>query len=313
MVLGYQKQWQFLKGSIERGRIPHALIFAGQEGLGKKTLAIEFIKLLNCQFLSDGQPCQTCQSCKEIEKNIYPDLALVEPEEKEIRVAQIRKLRSRLSLRSFGDCFKAVILDRADCLNQEAQSAFLKLLEEPEGKTLFILIVEHPEALFSTILSRVEILKFYPLPHNEIKEELKKRGLSENQSQEIAFFSWGRIGRAMNFLRDPKDFENEKQRLKEIIQLTNIETFDLSCSFQYAKEISSRPQEIKNVLDLWLRYFREKLLGKISEQQAGSEQENYSLTKLRKILEKIQNTQFLLSNTNVNPRLALETLMLELG
>lgn len=198
-MIGHHKQWRFLQKAAERGRIPHALLFAGQKELGKKNLAIEFIKLLNCQTPINNQPCQTCQNCQEIEKNICPDLIFIEPEEKEIRVAQIKQLRSRLVLRSFGNCFKAIILDRADSLNQEAQSAFLKLLEEPKGKTIFILIAQHPKRLFSTILSRVEILKFYPIPDDEIKVCLKNKGLSEKQAQEIAFFFLGEAGQSAEF------------------------------------------------------------------------------------------------------------------
>ncbi len=278
------------------------MLFTGESNLGKRTLAIEFIKLLNCQNPVNCQPCGTCENCRAIAKNIYPELTIIEPEEKEIRVAQIRKLRARLNLRSFSDCFKAVILDKANSLNQEAQSAFLKLLEEPKGKTLFILIARHPEMLFPTILSRVEILKFYPAPDHEIKEELKKKGLSENQAQEIVSLSWGRPGRAVNFLQNPKEFENAKQELKEIVRLINS---DLSFRFQYAKKISAQPKEIKNILDIWLRYFRNEL---IEKSQASS----YSLSRLRKILEIIQKTQFLLSNTNVNPKLAIEMVMLEI-
>jgi DNA polymerase-3 subunit delta' len=316
MLVGHKKQWQFLQGAVKQGRVPHALLFTGESHLGKKTLAIEFIKLLNCQNPCDGKPCQICQNCKEIAKNIYPELTLVQPEEKEkeIRVAQIRALRSRLALRSFDGCFKAVILDNANFLNQEAQSAFLKLLEEPKGKTVFILIAEHPEMLFSTILSRVEILRFYPVADDEIKKELKKRGLSENEIHEIISLSWGKPGRAINLLQNPNHLKDEKQKLAEIIKLSRS---DLASRFQYAKKISARPLEIKNILDGWLRYFRRKLLGKISEPRKVAslprgEQENYSLFQLRKILEAIQRTQFLISSTNINPKLALEIMMLEI-
>lgn len=138
---------QFLKKAAELGRIPHALLFYGQNQEEKMSAALEFIGLVNG---------------KESLEGVRPDLVLIEPaEDKEIKISQIRDLHSRLSLKSYSSPFKAAIINQAHYLNQEAQSAFLKLLEEPKGQTIFILITEYPEMLLPTILSRVERLRFY--------------------------------------------------------------------------------------------------------------------------------------------------------
>ncbi len=309
MIIGHKKQQELLKKTIEHGKIPHALFFCGEQGLGKKIVAIEFIKLLNCRFPLNGEPCMTCRTCREIEKNIYPELTFVEvgDGEKEIKVAQIRALRSHLVLRSFDGSFKTIIIDNAELLNQEAQNAFLKLLEEPRGKTVFILIAEHSDALLSTILSRVQVLRFYSVPKQEIKKFLMGKKLSENQATSITAFSWGRPGRAINFLEDPKEFEKEKQKVKEITQLINA---DLAFRFQYAKNISEK-EELQDILDLWLRYFRALLLGKFKVADSKLKIK-YSLSQLEKIVGSIIDIRYLLSSTNVNAKIALEMLMLEL-
>lgn len=266
MMLSHQKQRQFLKKTAELGKTPHALLFYGQNSIGKKTLALEFIKLLNCQkenFIE--RPCQKCRSCQDIAKNVHPDLFIVEPEQKEIKINQIRDLHTHLSLRAYSAPFKAVIIDQAHCLNEAAQSAFLKLLEEPKGRTIFILITEYPEMLLPTVLSRVERLRFY--------SSLKK-------------------------------IDPQEKRIKEILQMSRS---DLVTRFQYAKELSQEPQDLKETLDIWLRYFREMLLAAVNHQS-----KEYSITKLQRILRLIQSTYFLISTTNVSPRLALEILMLEL-
>lgn len=140
------KPLQFLKKAVELGRIPHALLFYGQDQEEKMSAALEFIKLVNGPEALSG---------------VRPDLVIIEPEEeKEIKISQIRELHAKLSLKSYSAPFKAAIINRAHCLNQEAQSAFLKLLEEPKGRTIFILITEYPEMLLPTILSRVERLRF---------------------------------------------------------------------------------------------------------------------------------------------------------
>ena len=228
MMLNHQKQRDFLKKTAELGKIPHALLFYGQNSIGKKTLALEFIKLLNCQAESfEERPCQKCRTCQDIEKKVSPDLFIVEPEEnKEIKISQIRALHSHLSLRAYSAPFKAVIIDKAHCLNQEAQSAFLKLLEEPKGKTIFILITEYPEMLLPTVLSRVERLRFY------------------------------------NAQTKPQT----AQQKKIIAEMLKVKEQEVALRFQYAKKLAEEPQNLKEVLEVWLVYFREMFISSVNNQ-----------------------------------------------
>ncbi|MFH1423891.1 MAG: DNA polymerase III subunit [Candidatus Nealsonbacteria bacterium] len=268
-MLRNPKQWQFLKKTAELGKTPHALLFYGRGACGKRTLALEFIKLLNCESKSfEARPCRTCRACLDIEKNTHPDLTIVEPQEsKEIKIFQIRELQKNLSLKSYSAPFKTAIIDKAHLLNQEAQSAFLKMLEEPKGNSLFILISEYPEMLLPTILSRVERVRFYsPAAREKSKEE--------------------------------------KEAIDEIIRLSGQ---NLLSRFQYIKSLAEDSPDLKGLLDIWLSYFREVLLSVINGKSG-----DYSVAKLRKILKAIQNISFLISTTNVNKRLALEILMLEL-
>jgi len=307
MIIGHQKQWEFLKKCAESGKLSHAYLFLGQEKLGKKTLALEFIKLLNCE--NPGlSPCQTCRSCQDIQKRQHPDLTMVEPEKKAIQISQIRDLSWKLSLRPYSASFKAAIIDQAHSMNQEAQSCFLKTLEEPKGKALLILITEYPEMLFPTILSRVQKIKFYPVKKTEVEEYLKSQAISEKESEQIGELCLGKPGLAVDFVKLPQKLEIQKQKIEELTFLTSS---DLASRFQYAKEITRQSQNLKETLDIWLKHFRGILLSKIH----GKEDENfrhYPLNKLRNILKLVQSTNFLISTTNVNPRLALEILMLEL-
>lgn len=295
MLIGHQKQWQFLKKAIELEKISRTFLFFGEEKLGKKTLALEFIKS------AFGQ---------DIREKAHPDFILIEPSRQGggvgIQIAQIRDLIWRLSLKPFSAPFKAAIIDQAHLMNKEAQNCFLKTLEEPRGDTLLILITEYPKVLLPTILSRVEAIRFLPVPLKEIEAFLRNQELSEAEIQELSSLSLGRPGRVIDFYREPRKRENQKEKIKEVIKLNNSR---LSFRFQYAKELSREPQNLKEILDIWLRYFRELLLSNLKGEAVSN---NYSLNKLKNILRVIQNTKFLISTTNVNPRLALETLMLEL-
>ena len=305
MIIGHQKQWQFLKKSAETNRLSHAYLFFGQERLGKKTLALEFIKFLNCQDNNQlSKPCQQCSSCKDIQKRQHPDLFWIEPVGKDIQISQIRNLQWRLSLRPFSASFKSAIIDQAHCMNSEAQSCILKTLEEPSGKAILILITEYPELLFSTILSRVQKIRFSPVPISEIEDYLKKQRIPQEETNKIAFLSFGRPGLATDFLLNPQKLEYQNQKVKEMVQ---IRQSDLIFRFQYIKDAVSKKYNVKELLDIWLRYFREILFRTLKNDQTG-----YSLDRVKSIINTIQNINFLISTTNVNQRLALEQLMLEI-
>ena len=163
MIIGHQKQWEFLKKSFELGRATHAYLFEGQEGLGKKTLAIELAK----EILKE-----------DVSKKHHPDYVLIEPEKKEIQIGQIRDFIWRLSLKPVLGQVKFAIINQAHSMNEEAQNCFLKTLEEPKGNALMILITEYPQMLLPTIRSRCEIIKFYPVKRSEI-EKLSHRYFSK--------------------------------------------------------------------------------------------------------------------------------------
>lgn len=289
-IIGHQKQWQFLKKSVELGKISHAYLFSGEAHLGKKRIALEFVKLINGENFGLG----------------HPDLILIEPKGRApIQIAQIRELIQKLSLKPYSAPFKVALIDQAHLMTKDSQNSFLKTLEEPKGRTLLILITEAPERLLATISSRCEIIKFSPVKENEIKSYLREKLVDENW-EEASKFCLGRPGEAVNFVSDPQKLENRKKIIKELIKISNS---GLASRFQYAKELS-RESNLREILDIWLSYFRNVLLSTINNQQSTINK--YSFPKLKNILNQIQNTNFLLMSTNVNPRLALEILMLEL-
>jgi len=308
MLLGHQKQWQFLKKSFLLGRIPHALLFEGQEKVGKKTLAIEFIKLINCQENDFSlRPCQKCLSCQAIGRGVHPDFVFISPIDKEIQISQIRDLSLRLAEKPSLSPFKSAILDEAHLMNQEAQSAFLKTLEEPKGNTILILITEYPERLFSTILSRVQKIKFFPVKKEEIENFLREKGISEEKTKEILKTSLARPGLVIDFLSNPEKLKEREMIIKELNEILHS---DLANRFQYVKNLSLK-NNLGEILELWLNYFRDRLIQEICR-GSFSEKSNDSFFKLKNTLRQIQKINFLTSTTNINRKLALETLMLEI-
>jgi len=307
-IVGHQKQWQFLKKSVELKKLSHAYLFSGEEKLGKKTVALEFIKLI-------------CGK-EDVFEREHPDLFLISPEiGTSIQINQIRELNWKLSLKPSLAPFKVALLDKAHLMNEEAQNCLLKTLEEPRGNAILILISEQPERLFPTILSRCQIIKFFPVKRIEIEEYLKAQGFAEKIAKEITELSLGRPGQAMDLAARPQKIEEQKQSISKLLNLARA---PISLRFQLAKEVSQDYLNLREVLEIWMSFLRKALISRLVDElrsspriatarvKNGSEPGEFSISKLRALLQRIQNTIFLISTTNVNPRLALEIFLLEI-
>ncbi len=298
MVLGHQKQRALLRKISELGKLPHAVLFSGQEKIGKKTLALDFIKYLYCE---NQKACGQCRSCKEVEKRKHPDLALIE-NKGSIQISQIRDLISRLSLKPYSAPLKVGIIDMAHNMTLPAQSCFLKLLEEPKGDTLLIMITEYPETLLSTITSRLQTLRFSPVEKKIIKEYLLKKGISKEKAEELSSISLGKPGRVIDFIDYP---EKLKERKDIILDLLKLKDSSFSERFKYAKEISGSSEKTMEILSVWSEYLREILISK-------SGFKGYSPLKIKNFIKKLQTTQFLIYTTNVSLKFAVENLLITL-
>jgi len=173
MIIGNQKKVDFLIKSVDKDRVSHGYLFFGQEKIGKKKIAIEFAKTLQC--LGKDKPCGLCKNCRDIDNNNHPDLIVIGREEKsgdgegfsgQISILKIRNLRKTLSLSPYLGNYKIAIIDDAHCLNIHSANALLKTLEEPKGKTVIILVSSYPNLLPKTIKSRLQQIKFSLVPRN---------------------------------------------------------------------------------------------------------------------------------------------------
>lgn len=319
MIVGHKTQWQFLRQIAENARVPQAMIFSGQDSLGKKKVALEFVKLLSCQEKDfKKKPCQNCSSCKIIEKNQHPDLNLIAPEKKEIQISQIRGLQGNLNFKSQISSFKFAIIDQAETLNSQAQNCLLKTLEEPRGDSLLILVTSQPKSLFSTIYSRCQILKFYPLSLREIEAYFKSQ-VSFSELEKIFIISQGRPGKIIEFLNNPQKFSSAFKSFKEIENLLKL---NLAEKFSFSKKFFEEETNGENLvyflenLENYLRIVFLKKIGirnKLFDSFSLKVPQDYSLFKIKKVIDSIGDLRILSSRTNINPKLAFENLMITLG
>ncbi|TRZ95457.1 DNA polymerase III subunit delta' [bacterium] len=197
-IKGQSKTVEIIQECIRRNRLVGGYIFAGQEAVGKKFFARTLAKAVNCFKLTDDS-CDSCPSCKKIDKNEHPDLHLLaDPQRSAIKIEQIRRLQKDISLRPYEGKRKVFIIDNAEDLTPEAANALLKILEEPPANSLIILISAKPNLLFKTIISRCKIIKFTSLKRSQLQEILAADYSLDNElAHFLAYFSEGSIGKAL--------------------------------------------------------------------------------------------------------------------
>jgi DNA polymerase-3 subunit delta' len=212
-ILGQRIVKKVLSNQIKNNKFAHAYIFVGQNGVGKRLMSIEFAKILNCTTNdfsnTDIGACGKCLSCKKITKNIHPCLhfidfakqAYIEKEDlkkqKMLKVETIRYMREKLATKIYEGKWQVFIVEPAEKMNAIAANSLLKILEEPPGNTVIILIAKFREVLPNTVISRSQTLFFQPLRQSEISNWLMLNySLDISKSKKIAELSEGSLENA---------------------------------------------------------------------------------------------------------------------
>jgi DNA polymerase-3 subunit delta' len=185
-----------LRTALENRTLPNAYLFLGPEGVGKRTTAVTLAKALHCP-VQQGDACDRCRTCQRIERDLHPDVHLVEPQGQVIKIDQVRQLQAQLALQAYEAGTKVAIVDDADKLTKEAANSTLKILEEPPARTLFILLCESLADLPATVLSRTQIVRFGTMPHDSLVAFLRQQGRSQAAADLAASLSAGRPGKAL--------------------------------------------------------------------------------------------------------------------
>lgn len=162
-INGQDAAVSFLRGHAAAGSVANAYLLTGPEGAGKRRLAIEMAKTLNC---ATSGPCDACSSCTQIAKGAHPDLHVLSPAgaSDQIRIEPVRQLLERIWLRPFSSKYQVVIIDGAERLTEEAANSLLKALEEPPAHSRFMLLTERLSDCLPTIVSRCQLIRCRPRP-----------------------------------------------------------------------------------------------------------------------------------------------------
>ena len=230
-IIGHDRQIDILKRALANNALAHAYLFSGEDGIGKRLTAFALAAALNCEAPGPGGGCGGCSACRRTAGGIHPDVRVMMPESRDeqllatlssrdaekasddIKIDQVRRAQDSISLRPSEGRKKVLIVDGAEAMNEAAQNAFLKTLEEPPGDSLIILITSMPQSLLPTIRSRCQALAFQPLPRRVLAEVVReRRGLPEGDAWFVAALSRGSLGRALA-MDAPKEKADREQFL----------------------------------------------------------------------------------------------------
>jgi DNA polymerase-3 subunit delta' len=211
-IIGQEMAKRVLSRAVREGSPTHAYLFLGPEGSGKATTAVEFAKALNCENPQDGNACGECALCRSIEHGNLPEVRIWSPDRKKQKqdttIDQMREMREFAMLRPVRSRWKVNIVEEGDTLNEESSNCILKLLEEPPGYLVNILIFRNASNALPTIRSRCQLVRFTPVSTAELVDRLlEDRGATNDQARFLGTYSQGCPGRAIRLMEDPTFFE----------------------------------------------------------------------------------------------------------
>ena len=319
-IFGQEKAISVLRSAIRHHRIPHAYLFSGHDGIGKKFTAVTLAKAVNCRE-GDDDSCDRCVSCHKIDEGNHPDVRIIEPEGQFIKIDQIRTLQKDVSYRPYEGKRKVYIIDHAEALRPEAANALLKTLEEPSSDSLIILITANVYALLSTVISRCQLVRFISLGVQKLTTLLvQEKQMPPEQACLIASLSEGCPGRA--FSMDTDETLAKRDFVEQLFQTLSSGLQDVRVLFTYTESLLAKKTEIQEFLDIMLVWYRDmyilqeqgdKHLIANSDAIARLEQsaEQFSASQIRRLFDIVYQTKLdVLRNANL--QLALEVMLISL-
>ncbi|MDD5101728.1 MAG: DNA polymerase III subunit delta' [Endomicrobiaceae bacterium] len=305
-IIAQNKAKTIISEQIKNNKIPHGYIFMGEDGIGKNTTAIEFVKILNCTIndytKTDVGACNHCIACEQINKGSYPDLHIINfakqaeileedvDKQKTLKIDTIRYMQKNVYMKATEGKWKVFILEPAEKMTTAAANCLLKTLEEPPENTIIILIAKHKETIPITIVSRAQTVFFQPLPTNEIANYLQQQhSLSIENSVKIANLSDGSIEKAEMLMLNT---QNEYSSLWSELTSKKLAAVDiLNKSKSVSKDRKSVVEVVNIIAESAIKNFR---------------REPYKYTD---IIEKLTESKKYL-NQNVNPNTVLDDLFI---
>ena len=321
-ILGHEKPIRLLQQAIKTDKVVHSYLFLGNEGIGKKQVALQFSKALNCLGGGNetGEACDHCISCKKVDGGQHPDVLLLEPENHTLKVEQVRQMQRDLAYRPYEGRRRVCIIAAADRMAPNMSNTLLKTLEEPPLHTVIILLANNSRLLLATILSRCQAVRFNPLPVSLVAQWLvKEKGVNTDEAHLLASLSEGSPGRALALQEEM----GEIPRVDLLKGWLGARSLSLEAMEQWAESLPSDRERLVSVLEVGKTLLRDLIMVKAVQdpsklihvdlrEKMESIAAQWDLPALLNRIDGLHQTLLAVSpgRGNANTKLALEAMML---
>ncbi|MBS4023270.1 MAG: DNA polymerase III subunit delta' [Dethiobacter sp.] len=255
-ILGQDRTIRALRLALKDRAVAHAYLFYGPQGSGKKKLGSFFARALNCAVFPEG-PCDSCHSCLRIAAGNHPDIHMVQPEGKSLKIHQVRQVKKLVSFSPRDARYHVFILDATATVTPEAANSLLKILEEPPANTVFIVLSENLETLPPTIVSRCQLFPLLRVSANELLGLLENSGLDGQQKELAVSLAEGIPGRALEAANG-----NWQELFTEAFSLLNMLPQCSSISALAGK--LAEKKDIDVFIDIFITLLRDLLVLKLT-------------------------------------------------
>ena len=324
-IVGHKRPIAILQRAIAGGRLPSVYLFEGPDGIGKRLVALNLAKAVNCEGKVGPDGCDSCLPCQKIDKGIHPDVSVIEPQasspktEPSLKIEQAREAQRDISLKPWEGRKKVYIFDQAEKMTEPCANALLKTLEEPTGEALLILLTSSPYSLLPTVLSRTQRIRFNALPPGELSSYLMKaRSWDKERAHFVASLTGGSLGRSLR--AEAEDLFSLRDEviadLASVLQGGTCQTLNLAESWVKDKD---RLSERLHYLLIWVRdlgIYRSTKQGALlvncdRGDRIREEAESFSCKVITRFFAIIQETIQAISRY-ANPRLSLECMFIRM-
>lgn len=317
-IIGQEDIKEHLQSALRKKKISHAYIISGEEGSGKLMLAEALAQTMLCEEGGEDA-CGHCRHCRQTQSHNQPDIIYLTHEKPAtISVDDIRnQINGDIFIRPYNSPYKIYIVDEAEKMNEQAQNALLKTMEEPPDYALILLLTTNASSFLPTIRSRCILLETRPVPDALVRRELMRRyEIPDYQADMSVAFAQGNMGRAIALGRSDQ-FAERKDRVLSLLR--RIQEMTYGDRISWIDELTERKEDLSDSLDLFMVFYRDVLLYKATGETDGlifADQvyqikrtaEGVSYRQLEEIFEAIASCRKK-EEANVNTALILQQLM----
>jgi DNA polymerase-3 subunit delta' len=313
-LYGHDKAKGLLSRALAADRIPHAFIFRGPDGVGKKLFASALAAALNCRDRRGAEACGACSSCKKFKSMNHPDFLVIRPEKGVIKIDQIRQLSRELTYPPYESKIRVVVLEDVQTMRREAANSLLKTLEEPPDNNVLILTAESSQEILATLVSRCQVVPFASLSIADTVAILVARGVAADTAPLLARLAEGSPGKALLF--QDSDMVSIWQEAVKILSDPAIDPDrDVGVLLKLAESVAALKEELPAFLALLKIWVRDLLLGQgttVDARKGGEDRrKSWSSAQLFAKLQAIGRAELELAR-NCNRNLVCEVLLFRL-